>query len=174
MNWYSMGRVDWPESVEASVPVRIDGQGTVVLAKGVKLGYRPASRLGKGTIHVQARTINSNISIGQGTHINNNSSFIITDSLSIGKGCLIGDRVTIFDSDFHELAPLLRHTSAGVSKPVKIGDNVWIGSSSMILKGVSIGDNTVVGAMSLVSKSLPPNCVAAGNPAKIIRFFDDN
>ena len=80
MNWYSMGRVDWPESVEASVPVRIDGQGTVVLAKGVKFGYRPASRLGKGTIHVQARTINSNISIGQGTHINNNSSFIFTDN----------------------------------------------------------------------------------------------
>lgn len=168
-----MGTVEWPTSVIASVPVRIDGQGTVKLGKGVKFGYRPASRLGSGEVHIQARTGTSHIAIGEGTHINNNSSFIIVDSLVIGSGCLIGDRVSIIDSDFHDSDPVLRHVSEGKSKPVRLGDNVWIGSNSTILKGVSIGDNTVVGAMSLVTKSLPPNCIAGGNPAKVIKYFDN-
>ena len=75
----------------------------------------------------------------------------------------------IYDSDFHDLAPKTRHESSGASKPVFIGDNVWIGSRAIILKGVEIGDNAVVAAMSVVTRSVPSNSLAAGNPARVVR-----
>jgi acetyltransferase-like isoleucine patch superfamily enzyme len=55
---------------------------------------------------------------------------------------------------------------------VIIGNNVWLGSRSIILKGVTIGDNSVIGAMSLVTKDIPPNSVAGGIPAKVIRTLE--
>lgn len=55
------------------------------------------------------------------------------------------------------------------SKPVTIGDNVWIGANTMILKGVSIGSGSVIAAGSIVTKDIPENCIAAGNPAHIVK-----
>lgn len=52
---------------------------------------------------------------------------------------------------------------------VTIGNNCWIGANSVICPGVTIGDNTVIGAGSVVTKDIPANCVAAGNPCKVIR-----
>ncbi len=57
-------------------------------------------------------------------------------------------------------------------KPVRIGNNVWIGSRVMVLKGASIGDNSVIAAMSVVTSAIPANCVAAGVPAKVIRKIE--
>ncbi len=54
-----------------------------------------------------------------------------------------------------------------------IGDNVWIGGSVTILPGVTIGDNVVIGAGSVVCRDLPSDCVAAGNPAKVIKRIPD-
>ena len=56
-----------------------------------------------------------------------------------------------------------------VYAPVKIGKNVWIGQKSRICKGVEIGDNSIVAANSVVTKSVPANCIVAGNPAKIVK-----
>jgi len=53
--------------------------------------------------------------------------------------------------------------------PVKIGNNVQIGANSIILKGVTIGNNVIIGALSLVNKDIPDNCIAVGNPCKIIK-----
>ena len=61
----------------------------------------------------------------------------------------------------------------GSAGKVKIGNNVFIGINSTILKGVTIGDNTIIGAGSVVSHDIPGNCVAAGNPAKVIISLDD-
>ncbi len=58
-----------------------------------------------------------------------------------------------------------------LSKPVKIGKNVWIGASCTILPGVCIGDNSIIGAGSVVTKSIPKNAIVVGNPAKIIRHI---
>jgi maltose O-acetyltransferase len=87
----------------------------------------------------------------------------------IGKDCLIGDGVTIFDSDFHELSPEKRHMSGGEVEKVIIRDNVWLGSRVIVLKGVTVGEGSVVAPMSVVTKDIPANCVAAGTPAKVIR-----
>ena len=168
----SRGIVIWPSSTSTTIPVRIDGPGTVVLGQNVRLGYRPAPRMGNGAILLQARIKGSKIVVGEGTTISNNTSIVAMNSVIIGCNCLIGDRVSIVDCDFHESTPEFRRNSSGKIKPVDIGNNVWIGSQVMILKGVSIGDNTVVGAMSLVTKSFPSNCIVAGNPAKIIKHFE--
>jgi maltose O-acetyltransferase len=82
---------------------------------------------------------------------------------------LIGDQVTILDCDFHEISPITRMNGVGPIEPVVIGDNVWLGSRVMVLKGVTIGENSVVAAMSVVTKSIPPNSIAVGNPARVIR-----
>jgi len=93
-------------------------------------------------------------------------------SIEIGKDCLLGADVQIYDNDFHKLAPDNRRhddnpASIG-SAPVIIEDNVFIGAGSKILKGVIIGRNSVIGAGSVVSKDIPANSIAAGNPAKFI------
>lgn len=60
------------------------------------------------------------------------------------------------------------------SKPVVIGDNVWIGEGVVIMPGVSIGDNVIIGANAVVTHSFPKNVVIAGVPAKIIKYLDKN
>ena len=57
--------------------------------------------------------------------------------------------------------------------PVTIGDNVWIGGSSVICPGVTIGDNSVIGAGSVVTKDIPSDVVAAGNPCRVIRAITE-
>jgi maltose O-acetyltransferase len=135
----------------------------------VAFGYHHSARLGNGEILVQARTRDSEIIIGNGTTLNNNSVVCATRSIHIGERCLIGDGVVIIDSDFHDINPVTRHESSGPSEPVRIGNNVWIGSRAMVMKGVTIGDNSVIGAKSLVTKDIPPNCIAVGIPAKVIK-----
>lgn len=58
------------------------------------------------------------------------------------------------------------------SKPVKIGNDVWIGGRAVILPGVTIGDNSVIGAGSLVSRDIPANVVAVGNPCKFLKTIE--
>ena len=92
--------------------------------------------------------------------------------ITIGNHCRVGEQVTIYDCDFHEVSPEHRNRSCGPVRPVVIEDNVWIGSRSMILKGVVIGQNSVVAAMSVVTKSVPANAVVAGNPARVMRTLN--
>jgi len=118
---------------------------------------------------IQPRHRESEIIIGNRNQTSNNIVMVASQRIVIGNDCQIGDQVAIYDCDFHEIAPLTRNQSCGPTMPVTIGDNVWLGSRVMVLKGVTIGDNSVVAAMSVVTKSIPPNYLAAGIPAKVIR-----
>lgn len=112
------------------------------------------------------------IEIGDNTRING-ASIHATKRISIGANCLIAANVTIIDSDGHGVHPSERTLSNPEPLPVIIENNVWIGINSIILKGVRIGENSVIGAGSVVTKSIPADCFAAGNPARVIKFFDD-
>jgi len=163
------GSLIWPESAYADVPIRVDGVGQVKVGEKVGLGYLPAPRLGSGEVLLQARGEKSRISIGKRTLASNNIAICAMRSVQIGAGCQIGNEVTIYDCDFHEIDPATRLDSPGEIAPVSIGDNVWLGSRVMVLKGVTIGDNSVVAAGAIVTSSIPPNVVAAGIPAKVIK-----
>ena len=62
-----------------------------------------------------------------------------------------------------------RNKGLEYAKPIKVGNNVWIGGGVTVLSGVIIGDNTVIGAGSVVTKNIPSNVVACGNPCRIIK-----
>jgi acetyltransferase-like isoleucine patch superfamily enzyme len=116
----------------------------------------------------------------------NGALIMAEERIEIGSHCLISWNVGIADSDFHPLAPAQRLIDAKAlapfyenrpprpaleTRPVIISDNVWIGMSAVILKGVSIGENSVVAAGAVVTRSVPADCVVAGNPAKIVKEF---
>jgi len=118
-----------------------------------------------------------NIHLGNGIEINMNCIFLDCNKITIGDNSGIGPNVQIY-AVTHPVDPNERLTSnqSGTfafwntyTAPVTIGKNVWIGGNSIILPGVTIGDNTTIGAGSVVSKSIPSNCVAVGNPCRIIR-----
>lgn len=124
-------------------------------------------------------------SVGDFTLLNG-ALVMVEERIEIGSHCLISWNVGIADSDFHPLAPAERLIDAEAlapffkgrpprpkltTRPVIIGDNVWIGMNATILKGVSIGDNSVVAAGAVVTKSVAPNTVVAGNPAVPIKTF---
>lgn len=151
------------------VPVRTKGSTGRITLRGGGFGYRLAPVSGDGRILIQAREKTARIEIGPAAALSNNIVVIARVSITIGNNFLCGDGVRIMDSDFHELSPELRHTGAGKSERVVIGDNVWLGSGVLVLKGVSIGDHSVIAAGSVVTRSIPSRVIAAGNPAKIIR-----
>ena len=95
----------------------------------------------------------------------------IHDSVTIGANVKIGACVLITDTDAHPLDYLARRTSNDGTKsaPIVIEDDVWVGAHSIILKGVTIGARSIIGAGSVVTKSIPADCVAAGNPCKVIK-----
>jgi len=162
---------DCGNEVHFEVPVRIDGYGTLEIGNKVWLGWNTATKMGKGTILLQPCSSRSLVKIGTGTMLSNNVSVISVGKISIGEYCLIGDMTQIMDCDSHELEPSKRFSGMGPIEPVHIGNNVWIGSRVLILKGVSIGDNSVIGAGSIVTRSIPPNSLAVGIPAKVVRML---
>lgn len=114
----------------------------------------------------------ANIDIGSDTGM---SGTVICAAISvkIGERCLIGADVMIFDTDFHSVAPEGRRYATpdwqALSKPVTIGNDVFVGTRSIISKGVNIGDGATIGAGSVVTRDVPPNSVVAGVPAMDIR-----
>ena len=165
-------KIDLGKGVIFHVPVSGGGQGSIHVGDNTNFGFRLAGRLGNGGILLQARTPEAEIIIGRDSWLNNNTSLCAVQSIRVGNLCRIGDFVAIMDADFHEINPDTRNRSVGTIKPVTIGNNVWIGSRVMVLKGASIGDNSVIAAMSVVTSDIPPNCIAAGIPAKVIRKIE--
>ena len=87
----------------------------------------------------------------------------------IGDNCMVASNAYITDSDWHDI---YNRVSVGAAAPVRIDDNVWIGDSAIVCKGVTIGENSIIGAGAVVVDHIPANCVAAGNPARIVKHLD--
>ncbi len=113
------------------------------------------------------------IVIGSNTSINKNSRIIALENITIGERVAIAQFVTILDHDHSLVKKENRFQLEGyITAPITIGNDVWIADKVTILKGVSIGDNVIIGAHSVVTKDIPSNCIAAGIPAKIIKYLD--
>ncbi len=90
----------------------------------------------------------------------------------IEDNTMLASDAYITDSDWHDIYD--RVTPIGRTAPVRIEQNVWIGDGVIVCKGVTIGKNSVIGARSVVVDSVPENAIAAGNPAKVVKYLDSN
>lgn len=114
------------------------------------------------------------IKIGARSMLQDFAHITAINKIEIGEDVLTGRWVTITDNGHGETdretlnsSPIERRL---VSKgPVKIGNKVWIGDKVTILPGVTVGEGAVIAANAVVSKNVPPYCVVAGNPARIVR-----
>ena len=116
-----------------------------------------------------------NISIGDNTFINVNCMFLDNNKITIGKNGLIAPFVQIYTAGHpikaNERIVESQDSSRYVTytRPVRIGDNVWIGGNTVIFPGITIGNNVTIGAGSVVTKSIPNDVLAFGNPCHVIR-----
>lgn len=125
---------------------------------------------------------NGKVKIGKYSQLGYLSKIQCSESITIGDAVAIGPNVTICDNNNHPVNPTDRKiqqmSPAGDikrswlfsdSKPIVIGNNVWIGENSRICKGVNIGDNSIIGACTVVTKDVPANCIVVGNPGRIVK-----
>lgn len=112
------------------------------------------------------------IKIGDNVFVGRNVEFNITSSIEIGNAVLIATGCVFVDHDHGtSLAGIeIRHQTV-TSSPIVIGDNVWIGASTVVLKGVTIGRDAIVGAGSVVTRDVPSGQVWGGVPARFIRHM---
>lgn len=155
------GRALVPLSVRLIGRIRLRGNGDVEFGQGATLTGDVVPI--EFVCYKDAR-----ISIGDHTFINYGSSISAYKEVRIGRHCLLGHHTLIVDRNEHgvehrEVVPL--------PAQVIIEDHVWIGSRVVILPGVFVGHHSVIGAGSVVTKDIPPNCLAVGNPARVVRRF---
>jgi maltose O-acetyltransferase len=110
----------------------------------------------------------SYITVGSGTFANYGLTALDVAPITIGDDVQIGPQVQLL-TPTHPLDPARRRAKLEAAEPIVIEDNVWLGGGAIVCPGVTIGTNTVIGAGAVVTKDVPPNVVAVGNPAKVIR-----
>ena len=145
----------------------VQGSGDIILGDNVSTDGRLA-------IFFAARySSRPRLIIGDNTGIGHSCAFTVGREIRIGKHCRFGGLVAVFDAPGHPADPAARMAGLPSApdevRPVVIGDNVWIGSNSIIYPGVTIGDNSIVAMGSIVMSNVAPNTMVAGNPARMIR-----
>lgn len=109
-----------------------------------------------------------NIKIGDNVLINHDLIILDCNQVTIGDNVYFGPRCGLFAAN-HSEDPAVRTAGGVYSKPITVGNQVWLGANVSLLPGVTIGDNCIIGAGSVVTKDIPANVVAAGNPCQVIR-----
>jgi maltose O-acetyltransferase len=111
-----------------------------------------------------------NIRIGRRTFVNFDTVMLDVVAIDIGADVQIAPRVQLLTAD-HPLDADERRTGVEFGKPIGIGDGVWLGGGVIVCPGVEIGENTVVAAGAVVAHSLPAGVLAAGVPARVVRYL---
>lgn len=104
------------------------------------------------------------LTLGSG-YINHDLRLACHREIVIGNDVAISENVTIRDTDNHTCC----YEGYVKTAPIAIGNHVWIGMNVTILKGVTIGDGAIIGAGAVVTNDIPPNCIAVGVPAKVVK-----
>ncbi|PDZ42429.1 maltose O-acetyltransferase [Bacillus wiedmannii] len=112
-----------------------------------------------------------NIHVGKSFFANFNCVILDVCEVRIGDNCMFAPGAHIYTAT-HPLHPVERNSGKEYGKPVKIGNNVWVGGGAIINPGISIGDNAVIASGAVVTKDVPNNVVVGGNPAKVIKTID--
>jgi acetyltransferase-like isoleucine patch superfamily enzyme len=146
--------------VGPGVKLEIGREATLRLGRWSWIGHGSKIRIHEGEASIGAKTV-----LGQECTI---SAF---QHVSIGRECIVADRVMLIDFD-HGVVEVERPIRLqGIYKrDVSVGHNCWIGYGACILRGVTIGDNCIVGTNTVVTKDVAPNAVVAGAPARVLRM----
>ena len=113
------------------------------------------------------------VKMGKNVYANFGLTMVDDGEITIGDGCMFAPNVILATAG-HPINPQLRAQVYQFTKPIHIGNNVWIGAGAVVLPGVTIGDNTVIGAGSIVTKDIPANVVAVGNPCRVVREIGEH
>ncbi len=162
--------------------ITLDGNNNVIVVESSALALGGHFHLiGGASVVIGARVnasqlfvhavVGAKLRIGGGVGFNGLVRLMMHEQgqLSIGDGCLIAAGVDITISDMHSIIDVATQKRVNYAKDITIGNKVWIGQGSLVLKGAQIGDDSIIGAQSVVTGAVPPNCAAAGNPARLIR-----
>jgi acetyltransferase-like isoleucine patch superfamily enzyme len=158
---------------------RLQTDGICFVGPGVKLeiGREAVLRLGRwswighGT---KIRVHEGECEIGAKTVLGQECTISAFQHVSIGRECIVADRVMLIDFDHGVVEVERAIRQQGIYKrDVRVGSNCWIGYGACILRGVTIGDNAVIGSNSVVSKDVPANAVAAGAPVRVLRMREE-
>ncbi|MDY4160912.1 MAG: acyltransferase [Prevotella sp.] len=140
----------------------ICGKGVMILSSGIE--YAEGCRI----VVLPGATLK----IGNNTGMSQ-VSITCKNSITIGSHCTIGAGVMIFDTNFHnvdwKIRRLAEDCQTAKTAPVTIGDDCFIGTRSIICKGVNIGSRAIIAAGSVVVKDIPSDCIAGGNPCKVVK-----
>ena len=109
-----------------------------------------------------------NIHIGDRFYANSDCIFLDTCEIRIGDNCLLGPRVGLYTVS-HPLEAAARRTGIERGRPIRIGNDVWIGGGAIVVPGVTVGDGAVIAAGSVVTRDVPASALVGGNPARVIR-----
>ena len=168
---YIFTKVFWKKAKLVCYPISIRGKKSFVYGERFSCGYHCRFDL----LNVKEKTL----FIGKNCQINDNCHFVATEKVTIGDNFLCASKVFISDTshgdyiDNDNSNPLIAPEKRPlITKPVLIGNNVWIGENVVVLPGVRIGDGCIIGANSVVTKDIPDNSIAVGNPAHVVKQFD--
>jgi len=154
---------------ELRAPAVLAGRGSIGFGQGVIFGWEQSAGYLSGYTYVEARNPESSVEFGDQTHLNN-GVMVVSEGpgVAIGRRCLIGPGVHVYDSDFHPLTAADRRDAAPRMARVELGDDVFVGTNALILKGVTVGAGSVVGAGAVVVADVPAGAVVGGNPARVV------
>ncbi|ETZ24514.1 acetyltransferase [Pedobacter sp. V48] len=164
----------FPKARIIRLPFDIRNKHLAEIGKGFTTGFG---------CRIESVPVNSNatncIRIGDNVQINDYVHIAAGESITIGNNVLIASRVFISDlnhgaySGDHHDSPLTPPNDRKLStNRVVICDNVWIGEAVCIMSGVTVGAGSIIGASSVVTKDVPPNSIAVGSPAKVVKVYN--
>jgi acetyltransferase-like isoleucine patch superfamily enzyme len=117
---------------------------------------------------VQLISRGGSILLGKEVFLGTGTILVATESIKIGNGSKIAEYCVIRDQDHSLDSPPIK-SSGFVTSPIFIGENCWLGAKVTVLRGVTIGNCSVIGANSLVRGDIPPNSLAVGCPARVVK-----
>ncbi|MBM7622983.1 acyltransferase [Sporohalobacter salinus] len=152
----------WPIFLGKGTDINLSNKGSQLIIEG-NLVCRN---------NVNLKVTNGRLKIGNNVFFNNNTSVTCRKKIVIGDDCLFGESVKVYDHDHNFRKSKLIRTQGFTEKEVEIGNNVWIGSNSVILKGVNIGDNVVIASGTIINKDIPDNCIAYNQKSLNIKYIE--
>lgn len=181
LNW-GQGKHHWSDKVSVNRRIEIKGTNNrVVIASGTKLynlqivihGNDNVLSIGKNCDidgFMEMFGNGNEIIIGSRTQISENVRLVAHGGtrIRIGERCVIADLTDIRTTDSHSILNA-EGDRINPDESIEIGDRVWLTREVMVLKGADIGSDVVIGPRSIITKKIPPNTLAIGIPAKVVR-----